>query len=87
MLGPVVPLTGACSVRTACRSPKKKDSDFFVDLPQTLLMPERTGFYLDDISIPVSWYPIEAGRNNKLYIELLDQPMEYLFFWTQNDYN
>lgn len=48
------------------------DSDFYVDLPQTLLMPEGTGFYLDDISIPVSWYPIEQNRNNKLYVELYD---------------
>jgi len=55
----------------------KSDSEFFVDLPQTLLMPERAGFYLDDISIPVSWYPIEAGRNNKLYIELFEPPMEF----------
>ncbi len=35
------------------------DSDFYIDLPQTLTMPEGTGFYLDDISIPVSWHPIE----------------------------
>lgn len=48
------------------------DSDFYVDLPQTLLMPEGTGFYLDDISIPVTWYPIEKDRNNKLYVELYD---------------
>lgn len=46
------------------------DSDFYIDLPQTLLMPEGTGFYLDDISIPVSWYPIEKNRNNKIYVEL-----------------
>lgn len=48
------------------------DSDFYIDLPQTLLMPEGTGFYLDDISIPVTWYPIEKDRNNKLYVELYD---------------
>jgi len=58
----------------------KSDSEFFVDLPQTLLMPERAGFYLDDISIPVSWYPIEAGRNNKLYIELFDLPHNIILY-------
>ena len=30
----------------------KSDSDFYVDLPQNMLMPEGCGFYLDDISIP-----------------------------------
>lgn len=53
------------------------DSDFYIDLPQTLLMPEKSGFYIDDVSIPMSWFPIERGRNNKLYIELLDEPIPY----------
>jgi hypothetical protein len=43
------------------------DSDFKVDLPTTLLMPQNTVFYVDDVSIPVSWYSVEEGRNNKLY--------------------
>jgi hypothetical protein len=43
------------------------DSNFKIDLPQNLLMPAGTGFYIDDISIPVSWYTVDAGRNNKLY--------------------
>jgi hypothetical protein len=36
----------------------------------TLLMPEGTGFYLDDIRIRVSWYPIEQTKNNTIYVEL-----------------
>ncbi len=43
------------------------DSNFKIDLPQNLLMPEGTGFYIDDICIPVSWYVIDEGRNNILY--------------------
>lgn len=43
------------------------DSNFKIDLPQTLLMPAGTGFYIDDVSIPVSWYGIDEGRNNKVY--------------------
>ncbi len=35
-------------------------------------MPEGAGFYLDDISIPVSWFPIDTGRDSKLYVELYD---------------
>jgi hypothetical protein len=43
------------------------DSDFKIDIPINLLMPEHTGFYIDDVSIPVSWYTIDANRNNKLW--------------------
>ena len=53
------------------------DSDFYIDLPETLLMPEGTGFYLDDISIPVTWYPITENKNNKIYIELYDLPQQF----------
>ena len=48
----------------------KSDSDFHVDLPQNMLMPDGCGFYLDDVSIPVSWYPIIADRNDHLYYKV-----------------
>ena len=38
-------------------------SNFTIDLPMTLLMPEDTGFYIEDVCIPHSWYPINAGNN------------------------
>ena len=38
-------------------------SDFKIDLPITFLMPEDTGFYIDDVCIPHTWYPI-SERNN-----------------------
>ena len=38
-------------------------SDFKIDLPISFLMPEDTGFYIDDVCIPHTWYPI-ADRNN-----------------------
>ena len=53
------------------------DADFFIDLPETLLMPEGTGFYLDDISIPVTWYPITDNNNNRIYIKLCDPPQQF----------
>ena len=37
-----------------------------MDLPTTLLMPEDTGFYIDDVCIPHTWYTVEAGRNDQL---------------------
>lgn len=46
------------------------DSNFKIDLPQNLLMPAGTGFYIDDVSIPVSWYTIDTGRNDTIYFRL-----------------
>ncbi len=45
-------------------SDSASNSDFKIDLPTNLLMPEDTGFYIDDVCIPHTWYPIEEGRNN-----------------------
>ena len=38
-------------------------SDFKIDLPLTFLMPDDTDFYIDDVCIPHTWYPI-SERNN-----------------------
>ena len=38
-------------------------SDFKIALPLTFLMPEDTGFYIDDVCIPHTWYQI-SERNN-----------------------
>ena len=43
-------------------------SDFKIDLPQNPLMPEDTGFYIDDVCIPHSWYPVEDGINAQLVV-------------------
>ena len=48
-------------------SDSRNDSDFYVTLPQNMLMPDGCGFYLDDISIPVSWYTIGKDVNDRLY--------------------
>ena len=45
----------------------KSSSDFAIDLPNNLDMPENTVFYVDDVTIPVSWYNV-SERNNNLYI-------------------
>ena len=46
------------------------DSNFYIDLPINMLTPDNTGFYIDDVTIPVSWYTIEEGRNNELYVRV-----------------
>ena len=44
-------------------------ADFSIDLPQTFLMPQDTGFYIDDVCIPHSWYTIETGVNNFIVVK------------------
>ena len=45
------------------------DSDFTVELPRTLNIPDNCVCYLTDVVIPVSWSTVDA-RNNKLYIHI-----------------
>ena len=47
-------------------------SDFNIDLPTTFLMPEDTGFYIDDVCIPHSFYTIEEGVNDRLQFAYVD---------------
>ncbi len=44
-------------------SSSETHSNFTIDFPMTLLMPEDTGLYIEDVCIPHSWYPINAGNN------------------------
>ncbi len=37
-------------------------SNFTVDSPTTLLMPEDAGFYIEDACIPHTWYPFNTGN-------------------------
>ena len=50
-------------------SDSKSSSDFKIDLPQNIDLPEDTVFYMDDICIPNSWYTIDEERNNKFYFK------------------
>ena len=46
----------------------QSSSNFKIDLPNSLYFPSNTVFYIDDISIPHSWYTIEENVNDKIYI-------------------
>ena len=70
---------------------KTKDSvsssDFKIELPETVLLPEKCKAYLDEICIPHSFYTIESGINDKLYLHISNnnanvnlRPMEYYVF-------
>ena len=43
-------------------------SDFSIELPEVLNCPDDTCFYVTELSIPRSWYVIEYGINNLLYL-------------------
>ena len=45
-------------------------SNFKFQLPETIFLPNNAAFYIDDVSIPHTWYPIEQNRNDKLYMRV-----------------
>ena len=44
---------------------------FKIDLPQTIKLPDNCVCYIDDVSIPRTWYTVESGVNDKLYFRLV----------------
>ena len=47
------------------------NSDFKFELPDDLSLPNNCRCYIDDITIPVTWYSVEAGMNDRLYVRLI----------------
>ena len=54
------------------RSDSKSTSNFKIDLPQTLKLPDNCVFYIDDVSIPYAWHTVIQNVNDKLYFRLSD---------------
>ena len=50
-------------------SDSKSDSDFTIELPRTINIPDDTVAYINEIVLPVSWTTIDE-RNNKLYYSI-----------------
>tara|TARA_B100000513_G_scaffold195689_1_gene127003 strand:+ start:363 stop:1259 length:897 start_codon:yes stop_codon:yes gene_type:complete len=46
------------------------NSQFKWELPETISLPHNCIFYIDDITIPHSWYTINANLNDRLYIQM-----------------
>ena len=59
------------------RTDSKSNSNFKIDLPQTLKLPDNCVFYIDDVSIPNSFYTVELNINDKLYFRLSDPSYVY----------
>ena len=48
----------------------KSTADFKINLPNNNTLPFNTAFYITDITVPVSWYTVEAGRNDTIYFRI-----------------
>ena len=45
------------------------NSNFKIKLPEVFLFPKDSIYYIDSITIPHTWYTIEANVNDKLYMQ------------------
>ena len=45
-------------------------SEFSIQLPETIYMPDNSVFYISDVCIPHSWYTIEENVNNKFFLQI-----------------
>ena len=52
------------------RADSKSTSNFKIDLPVTLKLPDNCVFYIDDVSIPYAWHTVMTDVNDKLYFRL-----------------
>ena len=52
------------------RADSKSTSNFKLDLPVTLKLPDNCIFYVDDVSIPYAWHTVVQNVNDKLYFRL-----------------
>ena len=66
----------------------KSNSNFKYELPNTMLMPENTVFYVNDVCIPHSWHTVESF-NNKLYIRVSQGGIhnDHILLLTEQVYN
>ena len=46
----------------------KSASNFKIELPNTVQMPDNTVFFVTDVSVPHVWKTIEEGFNDRLYL-------------------
>ena len=46
----------------------ESSSSFKLQLARNMYMPKNTVFYIEDVCIPHTWYTVEAGVNDRLYI-------------------
>ena len=47
----------------------QSNTDFSIELPESITLPPRSVCMVTDICIPIAWYTIEGGVNDRLYPE------------------
>ena len=64
-------------------------SNFKIELPYTLKLSDNTIFCVDDVCIPHTWYTIEAGVNDKLYVRTIlnSANTDYILTLTAQNYS
>ena len=43
-----------------------------INMPNNISVPSNTAFDITDITVPVSWYTVDAGRNDTIYVWIND---------------
>ena len=72
------------------RFDSKSTSDFKIDLPQTIKLPDNCVCYIDDVSIPRTFYTVEYNVNDKLYFRLtynITTTIDHIITLDSTDYN
>ncbi len=58
-------------------SSSETHSNITIGLPMTLLIPEDTGVYVEDVCIPHAWHPADTGNNN-LQVKHISSALTYI---------
>ncbi len=53
-----------------CTADSNNDSDFKIQLARNIYLPEKCVMHIENITMPQSWYFIEKGINDLIYIKL-----------------
>jgi hypothetical protein len=67
----------------------QSDTDFSIELPESITFPPGTVCMVTDICIPNAWYTIESGVNDRLYFryEVYGVRYDNVIFLTEGNYN
>ncbi len=67
----------------------QSNTDFSIELPESISLPPRTVCMVTDICIPNAWYTIEGGVNDRLYFryELYGNRYDYVILLDEGNYN
>lgn len=52
------------------------NSNFKIELPETVSLEDNVKMFIDDVSMPHSWYTVEEDVNDKIYMDLHDTVLD-----------